>query len=327
MPNAIENGGLSVVQQQVSYKRLRNHKDILSNPLPVVQYYKSVSAQEFERTIGDGHVDLDMTLYREDVMESLAASQSWQSMWKLMLYVFGCSPWDLESWGLRLSLREKEKVAKLLGRLLPHPVWECRVDVLRYLLRKTILYRCKSNVEPLGPLAPGIANVLLNPNRLGRVDRANTALEMWHESTPRTNHNIDQLLTEISNKAAELSLRPQSTNLLILEPADVMMVSDALDTLYVFTVDQYWDSFVRHHLNWPNDMAPHDAETTLRWDKASLSEKVERMNLGEPDIPLKEREHNEELAYWKSSDCDYGAAKLVNWGNEVDGFYFLDIDD
>ncbi|KAI4867675.1 hypothetical protein F4820DRAFT_192709 [Hypoxylon rubiginosum] len=315
MATFIAFGGLSHDKQQFSNKRNRSTKYTISSGLPIVQYHKSVTGEEFEDMLKrscDEEYSNAKPEYDKDIMETLAGTYSWQSFWKLMLYVFGCSPWDLETWGLRLSLTEKEKTVKLLGRLLPHPVWECRVDILRFVLQKTITYRYGSDMEPLGPLAPGIAKGVVKAKPPNAAD---TALAMWEESNPRTNHNIDQLLKEISKKVAASKSKPKSANLLILEPEDVIIVSEALDTIQVYTVDQYWDSFVRYQPNWPGGMTPYDAETIIRWDGLNLSEKENRWVLGAPDIPPREREHNEELRYWRSQGCDSQAARLVTWGD------------
>ncbi|XXH02923.1 hypothetical protein Hte_009313 [Hypoxylon texense] len=229
----------------------------------------------------------------------------------------GHDPWDLETWGLSLDPTEKEKTARLLVRLLPHPVWERRVDILRYVLQKTVGYRLKSKLNPLGPLAPGAARGLATATR-GLPDASSIAFTVWEESNPGTNYNIARLLEAISKKAAALNEPSKLTQMLILEPEDVIIVNEALDALSQdvlppYTVDQYWDSFVRHHPLWPGDMAPYDAETIVRWDKLSAAEQLYRMISKKPDIPPKERENNEELRYWKSPRCGSRVQSKVIW--------------
>ncbi|KAI1771217.1 hypothetical protein F4818DRAFT_445553 [Hypoxylon cercidicola] len=318
--------GSSAEEQRLGSKRRRTSGSILPSILPSIHYHKSISGEEFEEDLNATVLDTVERGYdasfENSATRALAHSYSWQSFWKLMLYIFGCSPWDLETWGLRLSREEREKTARLLGHLLPHPVWECRVDILRFVLQKTVGYRLKSDMEPLGPLAPGVARGLVKAG-LSITRRADTALRMWKETNPGTNHNIAQLL-EVISKTAEITNAPaQSAQVFILEPEDVIIVSEALDTLSQailppYTVDQYWDSFVRHHSFWPGDMAPYDVETVVRWDNLCAAEKENRRIYKEPNIPPGERDGNEELAYWKSSNCDSRVTKMMIWGRDDD---------
>lgn len=294
-----------------------------ANSLPVVRYRKGISAETFEeflreasQGVQDG-VDDVLTSYQSQCPLQEASPYRWQSHWKLMLHLFGCSPWDLTTWGLRVNIRCGSTVIRELNLLLPHPIWEGNVDILRYVLQKTVLYRLGADIEPLGPLTPGIADVLIARKM---PDTPDLALEMWTGASPATNSNVICLLEQVSKYWVNSERKPWSAKPFILEPADVFRIHESLDILSrdrlaPFAVQEYYDAFVKQEM-WPHGLATVDSETVERWDKTMLAIKNRDRRLGEPDTRVgKERERHKTLAYWESPNCHPGLGKLVSQNN------------
>ncbi|KAI0845331.1 hypothetical protein F5Y00DRAFT_265734 [Daldinia vernicosa] len=276
-----------------------------ANSLPVVIYRKGISAEGFEEFLreqyqGVGkHVDDILTLLYSQGLLQEASCYYWQSFWKLMLHLFGCSPWDLTTWGLRIHSECKSPVMKELNQLLPHPIWEGNVDILRYVLQKTVLCRLGADIEPLGPLAAGIADVLISRRN---PDATDMALEMWASTGPATNSNVMYLLELLSTMPEHSKQQqPWSTKPFVLIPRDVSVI-----------LQEYYDAFVKREM-WPRGLATVDTKTIERWDKTMLAIKNRDYLLGEPDTRVgKERERHKALAYWESPNCHPGLKELVS---------------
>ncbi|KAI1479270.1 hypothetical protein K445DRAFT_20740 [Daldinia sp. EC12] len=300
-----------------------------NDSLPVVRYRKGLSAEEFDEFIKasskrvQDDVDYAFSLARSKDLQREASSYHWRAHWKFMLHIFKCSPWDLTTWGLRLHTGYTDKVVRELNVILPHPIWEGNVDILRYVLQKMVLFGLKTDLEPLGPLMPGIADVLIANEK---KCTPGLALEMWKGTNPTTNSNIDALLKVLLKRVGKFEQQPWSPRPFLLTPQDVCCIRDALDILscdYLapFTVQEYYDAFVKQEM-WPPGLAAVDIKTIQRWDSAMLAIKNRDERLKEPDTRVgEERKRHKILAYWKSSNCNVELGQLISENTAPYPFY------
>ncbi|KAI1803001.1 hypothetical protein F4811DRAFT_526711 [Daldinia bambusicola] len=288
--------------------------------LPVVRYGKGLSPEEFDQFINETSrgvqegFDDKPSLEESHDLHLEAASYPWQSFWKFMLHIFKCSPWDLTTWGLRFDSKFRRTSIRELQLILPHPIWEGNIDILRYVLQKAVIFRLKADVEPLGPLAPGIADVLIANEKEATPD---LALQMWAGTNPSTNTNIDALLELLSARQGKFRQSNWHRTSFLITFLDVHYIRDCLDLLSCdhiapFTVQEYYDSFVKREM-WSPALAGVDHKTIHRWDRAMLAIRKRDARLKEPDTRSgEERKRHKVLAYWKSSNCQTELGILIS---------------
>ncbi|KAI1652740.1 hypothetical protein F4813DRAFT_383776 [Daldinia decipiens] len=244
-----------------------------AHSLPVIRYRKGISAETFEKFLQK---------------ESQGVQEGVDD--KLMLRLFGCSPWDLATWGLRFSSDDKTIMIRELNLLLPHLIWEGNVDILRYVLQKAIIHRLGEDIEPLGPLRPGIADILIAREK---PDTPGLALEMWAESNPETNTNVIHLLELVLKYWGNSERKQWIPGPFVLNSDDILCIYESLDILSggclaPFAVQEYYDAFKMFAI------------------------KSRDGRLEEPDTRVgKERERYKTLAYWKSRNCNSWLKNLV----------------
>ncbi|KAI1464450.1 uncharacterized protein F4812DRAFT_212271 [Daldinia caldariorum] len=231
-----------------------------TNSVPVVGWKKGLSPEEFDQSIKQASrcvrkgVDDALSPDETEELQRAAASYHWQSCWKFMLHIFQCSPWDLTTWGLRFDNKSMSASIRELQLILPHPIWEGNIDILRYVLQKAVIFRLRADVEPLGPLAPGIADVLIANEKEATPD---LALQMWAGTNPSTNSNIAALLKLLSTRQGKFGQSTWPRSPFLITFMDVYYIRDCLDLLKgdyraPFTVQQYYDFFVRQETRSPN---------------------------------------------------------------------------
>lgn len=79
-------------------------------------------------------------------------------IWGTFLRVFGRSPYGLFTWGLRMSLIRDSSTTdscENLLVLLPRPIWEGKLHLLRYFLQISIYLRVQDHIRPISPLSKG----------------------------------------------------------------------------------------------------------------------------------------------------------------------------
>jgi len=91
-----------------------------------------------------------------------------RSLWRLTIKLFGCHPYDLFRYGLQVERQRRQGPDAISGKepknmnlsqalcmelqsLMCHPLWDGKIELLRYALQLAVYYRVENHISPLGP--------------------------------------------------------------------------------------------------------------------------------------------------------------------------------
>lgn len=181
-------------------------------------------------------------------------------LWKAMVKLFGCLPHVLFRYGLRVDnathtaqdpdfwLKVKRGMPKDLAEelltLLPHPIWDGRIELLRYALQLSVSRRVKQHIRPLGR-AVDVVDIgvdIYNAIEMLRSDKdeseADAMLGDYHfEMLMRAGVGADKDMKAL-DKSLQASIKqeeaasPEERLLFLLQATDVEAVRNALDRMY-----------------------------------------------------------------------------------------------
>ncbi|KAJ2991222.1 hypothetical protein NUW58_g2592 [Xylaria curta] len=255
-----------------------------------------------------------------------ARNESWQHLWKGCVALFQSSPWDLFTWGLHLTSETSEhnKIYRQLFILLPHPIWQGQLSLLRYGLQMAVYARSKGHMAPVGPLPVEIATGLFEHSE-GEDNEliATIALDIWNVFKNGKNgkngmiYLLVQEMKEICGRKPPIVRHQRNSNrLFFLSACDMDVITDALDSLYssgrlTHEASTYHLQFTHRTADEWDSMPPRDSSCLERWDRMCV-ENVQMDGLkGLPNIPRNERGIYERIGYWQSAKCDYRVQRAL----------------
>ncbi|KAI0864517.1 hypothetical protein F4860DRAFT_510848 [Xylaria cubensis] len=246
-----------------------------------------------------------------------ALNEDWQHLWKWCLALFQSCPYDLFTWGLRLTSKVSEHADIYRGicMLLPHPAWQRQLSQLRYALQMAVYIRSETHMMPVGPLPAEATAGLLNNHRVNNGELVATlALDSWNHARDDKD-GMMYILTEemksLRDSASTVSFphHQYGNRLFYLSTYDVAAVTSALDSLqdrgrFSHRVLTYYRKCVCQTGSQFDRLPPKDSETLQRWDGVCVHNRHRDGLRGLSDIPYAERAIYEKIGYWQSSDCD-----------------------
>ncbi|KAK7960688.1 hypothetical protein PG988_011902 [Apiospora saccharicola] len=265
----------------------------------------------------------------------LCQGSDWTDLWKMMLHVFQKTPHDLFTWGLRMKnpmSAEAEDTVRELGELLPHTMWDGRLEVLRFVLQKAIALRVQGHLEPLGPLSHARATGLIEKHKQRQRRAGSSSSRMQTSLSEEALHecrdayeNAEGLLPTVI-EALESQVAGQSTQArspeeqlhFYISRQDVLNVRNTLDSLvssssrfWSYKVRQYFKGYIAQTERVWKTLPPQGTSQAREWDQYSAIARAGDRLAGEPDMPLKDRFVHKRMAFWEAPGCDGRIQQLL----------------
>ncbi|KAI2782370.1 hypothetical protein F4815DRAFT_35429 [Daldinia loculata] len=250
-------------------------------------------------------------------LANMVKTPAWHEFWRSMVHIFHSTPHDLFTWGLCLGEVESSEIIRDLCELLPHPIWNGELFILRYAMQMAIALRTKSHMSPLCPLDPTVMDKIPQfrrpkDNDMSLEDRSSFALTLWGATKPdngKETKNFFSKLREFLAGKEEAAENEREERVFRLRHHDVTNVRKVLDALYeeeVYRHDvrSYYNGYVMSTGPFSGDMAPTSLDTLNRWDVAVIRRKFEDWEQGQPDFPEGEINDQIQIAFWLSPSCD-----------------------
>ncbi|KAK3324598.1 hypothetical protein B0T19DRAFT_428927 [Cercophora scortea] len=245
-----------------------------------------------ETRLQESWSSLDQQLLEQ---QSKANSEE-QSLWKMMLHLFGCHLYDLFRYGLRFDDCDPEeattygtstiwlskRMCRSLQGLLSHPIWHGNLDALRFALQTAICHRVEGHIQPISRWNPTEEEqeILEDISGSSPVERtgAHFYLRWYPGSIPeikRLCNMIQEIASQHDTTDPRLPRHPQEKTLFLLQQADVKVVISALDNMQIYgekiyslpcqaLLSAYRD--VLPDEKW-QEFHPRTLETVIEWKK------------------------------------------------------------
>ncbi|KAI1384093.1 uncharacterized protein F4822DRAFT_60654 [Hypoxylon trugodes] len=246
-------------------------------------------------------------------------------LWKLFIHIFQATPLDLFTWGTYYLTNGRGETFRALCELLPHPFWDGKLWLLRYILQKAITMKYADHTDPLCPLSHSLVESIPTlrespvESGMSQLELSTFALTLWENTKPDFDHKTSLLLEKLREPWVEQKpyKMPGTNNYkFTLWTDDVVAVRKALDSLHqdgIFDHDvrEYYTGYLCSINKCWDDMPPTSYEILEQWDKAAKLRRNADVERNEPDFPLSERDEQKRLGYWKSPKCDPRFKKFI----------------
>ncbi|KAK8066543.1 hypothetical protein PG997_013290 [Apiospora hydei] len=248
------------------------------------------------------------------------------------------TPQDLFTWGLRMEdpmTPKAEDTVRELNELLPHPIWNGRLEILRFVLQKAVALRVEGHLHPLGPLSRTRATGLIEKYRQREtrarsssagmpMNLAEEALHYCRDAYVNVEGPLPAVLEALESQVAgrlTWASSPEDQVHFAICQQDVVNVRKTLDSL-IGGPEQpmpFWTCKVRHYFMgytaqigslWKT-LPPQRQSQVLEWDEYIAINRAHDKIVGEPDMPLEDRLLHKRMAFWEAPECDSRIQKLL----------------
>lgn len=137
-------------------------------PDPLFHHFEFIAQYKYWTADDEQRLQIEYGDWAKQMDEGCRESSCERGFWRLTIKLFGCHPFDLFRYGLQMERTYSSGTVIINGKaeksvnfeqafcteiqgLLCHPLWDGKIELLRYALQLTIYYRVKDHILPLGP--------------------------------------------------------------------------------------------------------------------------------------------------------------------------------
>ncbi|RYP48882.1 hypothetical protein DL768_005306 [Monosporascus sp. mg162] len=123
-------------------------------------------------------------------------SDVWSNLWRTSIHHFRRNPHDLFTWGLR-RLDRRIMTLRCLVQLMPHPVWDGDLNLMRYVLQKAVFLRIENHMIPMGPLSLELIDMFFTQEDIDEREQGiivNQAVRYWSGAGPVGSRRMSALV-------------------------------------------------------------------------------------------------------------------------------------
>ncbi|RYP74312.1 hypothetical protein DL770_007622 [Monosporascus sp. CRB-9-2] len=249
------------VSASASQGRCPHEKEVLE-ALPTYANRSEINARSFEADLAAAagpDPEPAATWSERDArnLDLVFRSDVWFNLWRTSIHHFCRSPDDLFTWGLRRSDRSI-MVLRCLVQLMPHPVWDGDLNLMRYVLQKAVFLRIKNHMIPIGPLSPELIDMFFTQGDIDEREQGlivNQAVRYWSGAGPVGSRRVSALVLvnemerRMQGKREPVS-EPRDERRFNLKLKDIELVWECLNSLrhdgyFQSSVENYYAGFAQ----------------------------------------------------------------------------------
>ncbi|RYP62077.1 hypothetical protein DL769_007465 [Monosporascus sp. CRB-8-3] len=208
-------------------------------------------------------------------LDLVLQSDVWFNLWRTSIHHFRRNPDDLFTWGLRRSDRSIMAL-RCLVQLMPHPVWDGDLNLMRYVLQRAVFLRIENHMIPMGPLSPELIDLLFAHEDIDEREQGiivNQAVRYWSGAGPVGSRRMSALVL-----VNEMERRMQGRRE-------------------------------------PEQLVPENGDRLRSWMKLSLLNRRRARLRTEPDFPPDDMKIHKQVPYWLADGCDERFLDaMFDWG-------------